>query len=668
MIGQTLDKYEILEEVGQGGMATVYRARDLRLEREVAVKVLHPHLARQEVARRRFHREAQAVARLRHPNILEIHDYSGEEAPVAYIVTEFIRGCSLRDHLNQRALRFPEVAACIAVPVLEALHHAHTHGVIHRDVKPENVLIRDDGVIKLADFGIAHLSDDQGMTLTGTVVGSPAHMSPEQIEGRPLGPATDIFSLGTLLYLALTQRLPFDAPNPQALFRRILAGEYRPAQQLAPLVSDELGRTLQRALQRDPARRFESAQAMADALLEELAQLGFSDVPAELRAYFADPVAYERWLSSELLERLILRAEEVSAQHQRARALSLYNRALELSPNDQRVLRAVDSIGRTQRTGALLRWAGVAAMLAAAVATVLLVRHMAGPPPEQRPLSHGERLLAPPTGGSLGATAHSGPEMLALGVSHADDAGLAAGPPSARDAGGPPPADGGEERDAGPKGGQRDAGPGGGLRDAAGAGAAMAASRRRVGPVRRPTGRPRVWPRRRTAGDRGASTAAAASSPPRAVEQTIHTDQWTYVRLGGRKVSSQGDRHHSLMLPVGKHEIVLENPICCAPSRMTVEVGPDTLSLPPRRVTLRWLPAHVEVDGPPGAMVYYAQPGGGLELLGDARRGLRHELTMAGESRSVQLQVVSTEGVRLATKTVVLRPKELRLIRVPGTP
>ena len=185
MIGTTLEKYEILEEVGQGGMATVYRARDLRLGREVALKVLHPHLARQEEARRRFRREAQAVARLRHPAILEIYDYSGEEVPTAYIATEFIRGESLRDHLERRAPELPEVGMMIAVQLLGALQHAHENGVIHRDVKPENVLIGHDGGIKLADFGIAHLADGQGMTVTGTLLGSPAHMSPEQIQRLP---------------------------------------------------------------------------------------------------------------------------------------------------------------------------------------------------------------------------------------------------------------------------------------------------------------------------------------------------------------------------------------------------------------------------------------------------------------------------------------------------
>src|SRR4051812_35278551 len=166
MIGRVLDKYEILEEVGQGGMSIVYKGMDTSLHREVAVKVLHPHLASHDEARKRFEREARAVAKLRHENILEIFDYSGKDSQDSYIVTEFIRGRTLKDFATEHPPAFPEIGAMIVADICRALAHAHAGGVLHRDVKPENIMIRDDGVLKLMDFGIAQILDAQRMTVT----------------------------------------------------------------------------------------------------------------------------------------------------------------------------------------------------------------------------------------------------------------------------------------------------------------------------------------------------------------------------------------------------------------------------------------------------------------------------------------------------------------------
>ncbi|MCU1277451.1 MAG: serine/threonine protein kinase, partial [bacterium] len=164
-------------------MAVVYKATDTTLNREVAVKVLHPHLAEQAESRARLQREAHAVAKLRHENILEIFDYSGPDSAESYIVTEFIHGRTLKNFLVDQPLPYPEVAEMIASEVARALEHAHQFGVIHRDVKPENVMIRDDGLIKLTDFGIAQIVDKERMTVTGQLLGSPAYMAPEHVEG-----------------------------------------------------------------------------------------------------------------------------------------------------------------------------------------------------------------------------------------------------------------------------------------------------------------------------------------------------------------------------------------------------------------------------------------------------------------------------------------------------
>jgi serine/threonine-protein kinase len=200
------ERYRLLHEVGQGGMAVVYRAVDETLKREVAIKILHQHLASEPESKARLQREAQSVAKLRHENILEIFDYSGPDSPSSYIVTEFIDGQTLKDFIA-RPLAYPEVAALVAVEIGGALSHAHSAGIIHRDVKPENVMIRKDGVLKLMDFGIAQVVDLQRMTVTGQLLGSPAYMAPELIEGKPLDFRTDVFAVGIMLYQLATGSL-----------------------------------------------------------------------------------------------------------------------------------------------------------------------------------------------------------------------------------------------------------------------------------------------------------------------------------------------------------------------------------------------------------------------------------------------------------------------------
>src|SRR5262249_41771143 len=251
-----LEKYDILEEVGQGGMAKVFRGYDTTLGREVAVKILHPHLAEQRESKLRLEAAAPALAKLRHENILEIFDYSGPDAAESYIVTEYIHGPNLKQFLDSHGrLPYPEIAALIIVEVCRALAHAHTCGIIHRDIKPENVMIRDDGVIKLTDFGIAQVVDKERMTVTGQLLGSPAYMAPEHVEGKPLDFRTDVFSVGILLYQLATGELPFRGKNPHEVLKRIGEGRFTDARLVEPLVGERLGRIIARALERQPGAR-----------------------------------------------------------------------------------------------------------------------------------------------------------------------------------------------------------------------------------------------------------------------------------------------------------------------------------------------------------------------------------------------------------------------------
>jgi eukaryotic-like serine/threonine-protein kinase len=257
LVGRHIGRYRILEELGSGGMSVVYKGLDTALEREVAVKVLHPHLAGKDESRRRLAREARAVARLHHPNILEVFDFSDEGAQDAFLVTEYVRGRTLKEYVDEAGhLQPPELAAMVVHEIAAALAHAHEAGVIHRDLKPENVMVREDGVLKLMDFGIARLLDiDERMTVTGALVGSPAHMAPEIIEGHEAGPQADIFSLGTILYDLIVGRLPFTASNATATLKRILDGHYEDPRQRVPTLSDELADICATCLAKDPDQR-----------------------------------------------------------------------------------------------------------------------------------------------------------------------------------------------------------------------------------------------------------------------------------------------------------------------------------------------------------------------------------------------------------------------------
>jgi len=199
--GDTLGRYELGDELGEGGMATVFRARDRELRREVAVKVLFPHLARRAEVVRRFQREARAAAGLEHPNILRIYDVGGGEGDdPPYIVMELIRGRTLLAEIEQRGAMLAEVAACIGALLGDALAAAHAAGIIHRDVKPANVLIAQGGRLLLADFGVARLeTEDSLVTRTGALLGTPAYMSPEQASGDVTTARSDLYSLGATL-------------------------------------------------------------------------------------------------------------------------------------------------------------------------------------------------------------------------------------------------------------------------------------------------------------------------------------------------------------------------------------------------------------------------------------------------------------------------------------
>lgn len=363
-IGQTLDKYELLEKVGQGGMAIVYRGLDTTLRREVAVKVLHRHLADSSEARDRFEREAQAVAKLRHENILEIFDFSGNDSEESYIVTEFIDGQTLKQFITEHEIKYPEIGAMITVEVCRALAHAHSFGVLHRDVKPENVMIRNDGVIKLTDFGIAQMLDHHRLTVTGQLLGSPAYMAPEHVEGGKLDFRTDVFAAGVVLYQLSCGELPFRGKNPHEILKRIAETSYTDPSKVNPLVGNELGAIIKKCLAHDKEARYRDVSEMQRALEHYLAGSGLGNVRDELGRFFGAPVSYEMALRSRLVAHLAARGREKLAEDRNA-ALELFNRVLTLDPQNREVLAAIEKMSRQRKwvntailTGVLLLLGG----------------------------------------------------------------------------------------------------------------------------------------------------------------------------------------------------------------------------------------------------------------------------------------------------------------------
>lgn len=363
-----LEKYEILEEIGHGGMATVYRAHDTVLDRPVALKVMHPHLRAAEEARRRFHREARSVARLRHPRVLEIYDFSGEGSDEAYIAAELLTGPTLKQWREQREEVPAEIAACFAIEIGKALEAAHAANIVHRDVKPENVLLHEDREIKLTDFGIADMIDAQSMTATGQILGSPGHMAPEQIEGKDCDARTDLFSLGTVLYYLATGRLPFTGRNPHQVLKRIVDGEYADPLRVSPTIGGRLRAIIVKALERDPDVRYQSAREMVEELEAFLAEAGIEDSAQMLERYLKDPEKVGAEVRAQVIDRLIDRGARASDAGDVPAALDYYNRVLALDEGNERVLKLIERVGMDRRRRAILTAAAGLTVLGAVAA------------------------------------------------------------------------------------------------------------------------------------------------------------------------------------------------------------------------------------------------------------------------------------------------------------
>jgi serine/threonine-protein kinase len=370
--GDALGRYELGDELGEGGMANVFRARDRELRRDVAVKVLFPHLARRADVVRRFHREARAAAGLEHPNILRIYDVGGaEDDDPPYIVMELIRGRTLLQEIEQRGAMLAEIAACIGALLGDALAAAHAAGVIHRDIKPANVLIAPGGRLLLADFGVARLeAEDSLVTRTGALLGTPAYMSPEQATGDTATAKSDLYSLGATLYQLATGALPY-AGSPAKVMAQIATGALVAPVRRRPSCGPDLSRLIERLMAVEPEARPANAMAIAAELRALAAAGGFGDATEELAAYFEDPEGFLRARTPAVVTALVAAARTAVADGRLPRAMALADRASALAPADPTVTALIQTVTEDGHASRRRRWlalAGIAAVLAGGAA------------------------------------------------------------------------------------------------------------------------------------------------------------------------------------------------------------------------------------------------------------------------------------------------------------
>ena len=267
MIGKTVSHYKILERLGSGGMGTVYKARDTKLDRFAALKFLPPHLSRAEEEKNRFIHEAKAASALDHPNICNIYEIDETEDGRLFIAMACDGGESLKDRIGRGPLPVEE-ALDVAVQIAAGLEKAHAKGIVHRDIKPANILITEDGIAKIVDFGLAKLAGRTMLTREGTTLGTAAYMSPEQTKGTDVDHRADIWALGVMLYEMLCGERPFRGDYEQAVVYSILNEEPEPIRKRNPALPTELEQIVHLALQKDPESRYPSAAKLLKDLEE----------------------------------------------------------------------------------------------------------------------------------------------------------------------------------------------------------------------------------------------------------------------------------------------------------------------------------------------------------------------------------------------------------------
>jgi eukaryotic-like serine/threonine-protein kinase len=369
---ETIGEFAIEDLVGEGGMGMVYRAHDSTLDRTVAIKVLHPALTASADSRKRFRAEAKAVGRLAHPNIVQVYQWSEDSDDRQFLVMELLDGQCLREVLEEVRFDPPEAMLAVARPLVDALAHAHSHNIVHRDIKPGNVMVLRDGTIKLMDFGIARMEfDEQQLTITGALVGSPSHMAPEVINGKRGDAATDQFSLGTVFYEMVTGVSPFGGGSPAAIFRAVDRCQFEPVTKRAPSVDPRLAAVIERMLERAPEDRFPSIEAIGRALAPLVPgwlKPESTNLALLLNARAATSAAWR----TQQIEHLARSVETARRQKDWPAAVSEANRLVCLDPSRHALLDQLSRVGG-RRLAAPLLGAAVALALLLTLTSQLMV-------------------------------------------------------------------------------------------------------------------------------------------------------------------------------------------------------------------------------------------------------------------------------------------------------
>ncbi len=337
-----IDRYQVERLIGQGAMGKVYLANDPKLGRQVAVKVLATGTADEQV-RQRFRLEARAIAALKHPNIVELYDYSGEDAPDLFLVMEYVPGASLDAWQRQHGNMSEATALCVGHELALALSHAHEHQVVHRDLKPENVLLTNGRVV-LTDFGVvkavaANPAIGVAKPRTRTqILGTPGFMAPEQFSGRQIDARTDVFSLGAVLYELCTGKLPYAGQTVDAIYENLQKGRLIDPREHVRLLSPGFSELVHKCLEVKPKDRFESAAAVRARLLALLASHGVTEVRQELNLYEKSPASYAVEQRQRSVEVLLRDLKVALKDRDEDMALSIMKWVQNVAPLDQRML------------------------------------------------------------------------------------------------------------------------------------------------------------------------------------------------------------------------------------------------------------------------------------------------------------------------------------------
>lgn len=272
-------RYQIIKELGRGAMGLVYQAHDPEIDRLIALKVLREDRLTSAAFGQRFLKEARAIGRLSHPRIVTVYDV-GQDHGTIYIAMELLQGEPLNALMEKKKFSAEEIED-LGIQVAEALDYAHQKGIVHRDIKPSNILVQPDGQIKITDFGIAHIEDPESSVQTqdGEILGTPAYMSPEQVMGQPADSRSDLFSLGIILYELSTGKRPFGGPNLAAIFNSITQDQPLSPAEINPTLPNSLAQVIMRCLEKDPAARYPTGKALAEALSSSLAAEKSPELP-----------------------------------------------------------------------------------------------------------------------------------------------------------------------------------------------------------------------------------------------------------------------------------------------------------------------------------------------------------------------------------------------------